>query len=89
MDLFEGNSRLAKHTARFAIIAFSLLAILLPSSFMVSRADSLATPTFSTAINLSADKNIAQYPMVANSGDNVYVAWTEGKAGIFFRSSLQ
>ena len=46
-----------------------------------------ANPTFSTAVNLSNDSNNAQYPMVANSGQNVYVTWTEESHGIIFRSS--
>jgi hypothetical protein len=29
----------------------------------------------------------AQYPMVANSGNNVYVVWTEESHGIYFRTS--
>jgi len=43
--------------------------------------------SFSQPYNLSNDLRMAEYPMVANSGSHVYVAWTEVKGGIFFRAS--
>jgi hypothetical protein len=43
--------------------------------------------TFSPAINLSSDSYKAQEPTVSSNGENVYVAWTEGSHGIYFRES--
>ncbi len=43
--------------------------------------------SYSRAFNLSNDTGNAIYPMDASSGSNVYVVWTEGSAGIFFRAS--
>jgi hypothetical protein len=37
--------------------------------------------------NLSNDTYQAHYPWVANVGSHVYVSWTEGAHGIYFRSS--
>ncbi|MFI5419354.1 MAG: hypothetical protein ACHQ1H_00155 [Nitrososphaerales archaeon] len=46
-----------------------------------------ASPVFSAPINISHDSGVARFPNVANSGNHVYVAWTEGGRGIFFRAS--
>ncbi|MGI0090240.1 MAG: sialidase family protein, partial [Nitrososphaerales archaeon] len=43
--------------------------------------------SFSQPVNLSNDNNQAEFPWVATSGSNVYVAWTEASHGIYFRSS--
>src|SRR5579862_1138588 len=43
--------------------------------------------TFPSAFNLSNDTYNAQYPMVANTGSNVYVVWTEESHGVYFRLS--
>jgi hypothetical protein len=64
-----------------ALFLFSGLASF---SLIVSHA---ATPTFSTAINLSHDTGKARQPAVSNNGQDVYVAWSEGSGGIFFRDS--
>jgi hypothetical protein len=53
-------------------------------SFQQSQNQTIA---YSPAFNLSNDKGNAIFPMDANSGSNVYVVWTEGSSGIFFRSS--
>jgi hypothetical protein len=43
--------------------------------------------SFSAPINLSNDTGSAKYPNVQNSGENVYVSWTEESGGIEFRAS--
>ncbi|MDA4130636.1 MAG: glycoside hydrolase [Thaumarchaeota archaeon] len=65
-------------------LAASLLSFLLfiPASFAVQNSIS-----FSPAVNLSNDANNARFPMVANSGSNVYVVWTEQSHGIYLRYS--
>jgi hypothetical protein len=42
---------------------------------------------FNTPINLSNDVGQASFPWITNVGTNVYVAWSELGAGLFFRSS--
>jgi hypothetical protein len=58
----------------------------LPVIFVKSTAVTSAV-TFNPAINLSADTGKAKEPAVSNNGQNVYVAWTEGGGGIYFRES--
>ena len=69
------------------IFGTSLSAIFLLSSgiFVVAGATSL--PTFAPAFNLSNDGFRATDSNVQNSGSNVYVVWTEGPHGIYFRAS--
>src|SRR5271169_1359622 len=43
--------------------------------------------SFPSPVNLSSDSFNAQYPMVANSGNNVYVVWTEQSHGVYLRIS--
>src|ERR1700692_673996 len=45
------------------------------------------SPVFYPAKNLSNDRRHAIDPAVANNGQNVYVAWSEGNYGILFRMS--
>jgi hypothetical protein len=76
----------AKRLARFSAVSAAALAIIfvLPS---ILRTASYDVGPFSTPVNLSNDTNNAQYPMVANSGQHVYVAWTEASHGVFLRAS--
>jgi len=67
------------------LASISLALILTASSFSI--ATFAATPTFSPAINLSNDSGIAKDATISNNGQNVYVAWTEGSKGVFFRES--
>lgn len=60
------------------------LIFVLPSIFGAATA---SNPVFSQAVNLSNSSTSAQYPMVANSGSNVYVAWTEEGQGVYVISS--
>lgn len=46
-----------------------------------------SSQTLSTPVNLSNDSNQAHFPWIANVGNNLYVAWTEGSHGILFRAS--
>jgi hypothetical protein len=79
---FHSSRRLARYSAISA--TFIAVIFVLPS---VLGTATFAAGTFSTAVNLSNDANNAQYPMVANSGQYVYVAWTEESHGIFIRVS--
>ena len=65
------------------------LILLLSSSgtTMFAFASTSATPTFSAAVNLSADLGSAKNPVISSQGLNVYAAWTEGTKGILFRVS--
>jgi hypothetical protein len=63
------------------------LFVMSPVVGIFSFTSAASAPVFSSEINLSNDANNAQYPMVANSGNNVYVVWTEGSHGIYFRTS--
>jgi hypothetical protein len=74
-----------RHKKIVFLVSISFALILLSSSF--SFVSFGASPTFTPAINLSNDAGMATEPEVANNGQNVYVAWTEGGAGIFFRES--
>ena len=47
----------------------------------------LPAPSFTNPINLSNDGYSARFPWVTNVDSHVYVAWTEGSRGIFFRAS--
>lgn len=64
------------------LLCFTLLA---GSSLAFSYMN--AQPAFTAPVNLSNDRANALYPDIVNVGDNVYVAWTEGSAGILFRAS--
>jgi hypothetical protein len=69
----------------FAVVAiFAILLVVSEYSPSISFAQS---QSFATPINISNDSGTAIYPWVAISGSNVYVAWTEGSAGVYFRSS--
>ena len=57
------------------------------SLIVVPVSNAQATQTFRAAVNLSNDAAIAKWPAVSNNGQNVYVAWSEGSGGIFFRVS--
>ena len=61
--------------------------ILLAAPLVFTAASSASSPVFSAAFNISNDLGVARYPNVANSGDQVYVSWTEGGRGVFFRAS--
>src|SRR5579862_1298746 len=84
MVSLSGVSRIRNKKTVF-ITSLSFALILMSSSF--SFAAFAATPTFSPAINLSHDTGSAKDATVSNNGQNVYVAWTEGSKGIFFRES--
>lgn len=60
-----------------------LLVISFPLQFPISHAQT----DFSTPINLSNDVAQARSPNLFNYQNHVYVAWTEGSRGIFFRES--
>ncbi|MGI0091965.1 MAG: hypothetical protein ACREBS_09665 [Nitrososphaerales archaeon] len=64
-----------------------LLFFIAPLGIVTPAAQAQSTPAFSTAVNLSSDTGLAKQPAVANYGQNVYVVWTEGGKGIFFRVS--
>ncbi len=66
-------------------LAVSLIS--LGTAYASSTSPAVAAPVFSAAFNLSNDKGMAIFPMDANSGSHVYVVWTEGNRGIFFRAS--
>jgi hypothetical protein len=76
----------AKSLARFSAVSAAALAIIFVLPSVLGTASYAGSP-FSTPINLSNDTNNAQYPMVANSGQHVYVAWTEESHGVFLRAS--
>jgi hypothetical protein len=65
-------------------LATSLMVFGTVASFATQQAPTI---TYSPAFNLSNDNGNAIFPMDANSGSHVYVVWTEGSRGIFFRSS--
>lgn len=76
-----------KITQLATITAVSMALIFVLPSILVGSISYAANPTFSAPVNLSNDSDNAQYPMVANSGQNVYVAWTEESHGIFVIAS--
>src|SRR5271165_4391997 len=84
MEKMIQNKRKYTHVIEITTI-FVALSFVMPSVFGVGTY--AVTPTFSTAVNLSNDGNNAQYPMVANSGNHVYVAWTEESHGVLLRAS--
>ena len=61
--------------------------LLIESVSLPASASFYNSPVFLTAKNLSNDTGVAVKPAVSNNGQNVYVAWSEGKKGIFFRMS--
>jgi len=67
--------------------SISVFAVAILFSVPIAAFAAQNSASFSSAINLSNDSNNAQYPMIANSGNNVYVVWTEESHGIFFRMS--
>jgi hypothetical protein len=73
--------------ARYATISAAAFALIFLVASIAGAASYASGPTFSTPLNLSNDSNNAQYPMVANSGQHVYVVWTEESHGIFIRAS--
>src|SRR5689334_14914403 len=84
-DVVSKTSRLMHVLLEYTLL--STLVLLFSGSlfFIPSFA---ADPVFSAPINISHDSGVARFPNVANSGDHVYVAWTEGGRGIFFRASM-
>ena len=78
---------ISKKLSRYTAISAAVIAIIFVLPSALGTVSFAAGPTFSTAVNLSNDGNNAQYPMVANSGQHVYVAWTEESHGIFVRTS--
>lgn len=75
--------------SKFVFSCFAVALILFAGAIPVIfvRSTAASTITFNPAINLSNDGNKAEEPTVSNNGQNVYVAWTEGGKGIFFRES--
>ena len=70
------------------VLSFLIALIALGSAFSLFTIVAASSgPTFSSAVNLSNDAAVAKDPTVSNNGQNVYVAWTEGGKGIYFRSS--
>ena len=69
------------------VIGLTLALILLGGTVSLLSTVAATNPTFSPAINLSNDTGNAKDATVSNSGQNVYVAWTEGSKGILFRMS--
>lgn len=72
-----------------SILSVSVITLFLISALSVFSLASASTaaPTFVQAYNLSNDQGKAQEPDVQSSGSHVYVTWTEGSRGIFFRES--
>ncbi|MFI5419594.1 MAG: hypothetical protein ACHQ1H_01360, partial [Nitrososphaerales archaeon] len=75
-------NKLGKIFGYSLVIALIAFLFITPSAFAVRNSIS-----FSPSLNLSNDGNNARYPMIANSGNNVYVAWTEQSHGIYYRYS--
>jgi hypothetical protein len=63
-------------------IALCFLVVGMPSFLASSTALSTVIST-----NISSDSYNASYPNVQNVGNNVYVVWSEGSHGIWFKSS--
>jgi hypothetical protein len=76
-----------KRVTKLVVVSAALMAMIFVLPSVIGITSFASNPTFSSAVNLSNDGNNAQYPMVANSGQNVYVAWTEEGQGIFVRTS--
>jgi hypothetical protein len=76
---------LAKKRGLLVVLSCGL--ILLGSSLSFMSVTAASGITFSPAINLSNDSGTAKDATISNNGQNVYVAWTEGGKGIFFRES--
>src|SRR5271165_5935086 len=72
---------------KISLFVTSLIVTFLVLLVAASSLPVFAQNSFGTAINLSNDHKKASDPMVANVGENVYVAWTEGAGGILFRAS--
>jgi hypothetical protein len=70
---------------KFRIITATTLCILF--SAMPVLLASVSALTVTTAVNLSNDTYKASYPDVLNVGNNVYVVWSEGAHGDWFRVS--
>lgn len=69
---------------KFAALSSVVFFFLLFSSNALATSSAL---TVSTSINLSSDTYNANYPNIQNVGSNVYVAWSEGSHGIWFKVS--
>jgi hypothetical protein len=80
-------SRKTSIAVSFLVLVLILLAGAIPVVLFVRSTAVSSTVTFTPAINLSNDGNKAEEPTVSSNGQNVYVAWTEGSKGIFFRES--
>lgn len=72
----------SKMSIKFVITFFMVFSMIALSCAMSSTA---LDTTYE--INLSNDSYNASYPNVQNVGSNVYVAWSEGSHGIWFKSS--
>jgi hypothetical protein len=75
----------SKISAFFVVFICALL--VLGSSLSLVTVTTASASTFNPAINLSNDIGNAREATISNNGKNVYVAWTEGGGGIFFRMS--
>ena len=71
----------------FLSLAISGIFLLSAISVVSSFSFAVSSPAFSAPINLSNDSGNAKDPNVQNNGSYVYVSWTEGGKGIFFRVS--
>ena len=70
---------------KFRLITASALCVLF--SVMPALFASVSALTVTTSVNLSNNTSNASYPNVQNVGNNVYVAWSQGSQGIWFRMS--
>lgn len=90
---FSGGWRL--NPPRFATISYLIplmivLLLYVPSTLFATQGYGTSgnAQTLSTPVNLSNDSPTnATFPIVASTGRNVYVSWSEGSGGIKFRAS--
>src|SRR5579864_9210586 len=73
--------------SHFFYIAFGFAFVCLGLSSTLAVYAASNAPTYTSPVNLSNDVYQAHFPWIANSGNNLYVAWTEEIHGIYFRSS--
>src|SRR5271165_3504570 len=66
---------------------FSIFIVMMLFNVPLAVSGAQNSTTFLSPANLSNDSFNAQYPMVANSGNNVYVVWTEQSHGVYIRIS--
>jgi len=78
--------KLSKEVRKGAAVLF-VFAFLATAFIGVGFESSAAQPPVFKTMNLSNDANTATDPSVWNVGSHVYVAWTEGSHGVFFRES--